>query len=126
MPGLLYDTGALVAAERRDPLIWRLHDRANAERIVPVVPVVVLAQAWHGGPQHNLSRLLRGCRIVPDDELVGRAAGRACAVAGTSDVVDALVVITADQFGAPVVTSDPDDLAHLATCLGIKLALHAL
>ena len=75
MPGLLYDTGALVAAERRHPMIWRLHDRANAAGIVPVVPVVVLAQAWRAAPQHNLSRLLRGCRILPDDEIAGRAAG---------------------------------------------------
>ncbi|MGH3852942.1 MAG: hypothetical protein ACRDR6_05475 [Pseudonocardiaceae bacterium] len=126
MPALLYDTGALVAAERRQPLIWRLHDRANAAGIVPVVPVVVLAQAWRGGPQPNLSRLMRGCRIVPDDEIAGRAAGRACAVAGTSDVVDALVVVIATQLGAPVVTSDPDDLAHLASSLGTKLVLHAL
>ncbi|MGH3717551.1 MAG: hypothetical protein ACRDRI_01685 [Pseudonocardiaceae bacterium] len=66
MPELLYDTGALVAAERRQPLIWRLHDRANAAGIVPVV---VLAQAWRGGSQHTLSRLLRGCRIVPNDEI---------------------------------------------------------
>lgn len=126
MPGLLYDTGALVAAERRHPLIWRLHDRANAAGIVPVVPVVVLAQAWCGGPQHNLSRLLRGCRIVPDDEITGRAAGRACAAAGTSNVVDALVVVTAKQLAAPVVTSDPDDLAHLAASVGTTLVLHPL
>ncbi|MGH3832501.1 MAG: hypothetical protein ACRDRS_19010 [Pseudonocardiaceae bacterium] len=126
MPALLYDTGALVAAERRQPLIWRLHDRANATGIVPVVPAVVLAQAWRGGPQPNLSRLLRGCRIVPDDEIAGRAAGHACAVAGTSDVVDALVVVFATQLGAPVVTSDPEHLAHLASSLGTKLALHPL
>ena len=126
MPGLLYDTGALLAAERREPLIWRLHDRANAAGIVPVVPVVVLAHAWHGGPQHTLSRLLRGCRIVSDDEITGRAAGRACAAAGTSDVVDALVVVTATRLDAPVVTTDPEDLAHLASSLGAKLALHPL
>ncbi|HEU0089383.1 MAG TPA: hypothetical protein VFQ77_17365 [Pseudonocardiaceae bacterium] len=126
MPALLYDTGALVAAERRHPLIWRLHDRANAAGVVPVVPVVVLAQAWRGGPQANLSRLLRGCRIVADDEVAGRAAGRACALAGTSDVVDALVVIAATRLAAPVVTSDPDDLAHLASSLGAALVLHTL
>lgn len=126
MPGLIYDTGALVAAERRQPVIWRLHDRANAAGIVPVVPVVVLAHAWRGGPQHNLSRLLRGCRIMPDDEITGRAAGRACAATATSDVVDALVVVTAIHLTAPVVTTDPDDLARLASSLGATLALHPL
>lgn len=58
--------------------------------------------------------------------MAGRAAGRACAAAGTSDVADALVVVTATQLAAPVVTGDPDDLAHLAASLGAKLALHPL
>ncbi len=63
---------------------------------------------------------------MPDDEIAGRAAGRACAAAGTSDVVDALVVVTATKLAAPVVTSDPDYLAHLAASLGTALALHPL
>jgi hypothetical protein len=70
--------------------------------------------------------LLRGCRILPDEEVSGRAAGRACASAGTSDVVNALVVVTATQLAAPVVTNDPDDLAHLAASLGAALVLHPL
>jgi hypothetical protein len=50
------------------------------------------AQAWRGGPQHNLSRLLRGCDIAPMTEEMARQSGRACALAGTCDVVDAAVV----------------------------------
>jgi hypothetical protein len=40
--------------------------------------------------------------------------------------VDALVVVTATQFAAPVVTSDPDDLAHLAASVGATLVFHPL
>jgi hypothetical protein len=120
---LVYDTGALLAAERRDARMWERHAAALAAGIVPVVPVVVLAQAWRGGPQPNLSRLLRGCTVIPDSEGLGRAAGAVCAKAPTSDVVDALVVVVALGLDAPVITSDPDDLDLLAAAAGRRLAI---
>ncbi|MGH3329052.1 MAG: twitching motility protein PilT [Streptomycetales bacterium] len=124
MSGLIYDAGALLAAERRDTRLWALHDEAMGAGILPVVPVVVLAQAWRGGPQAELSRLLRGCRILPDTEPIGRAAGRACAAAGAVDVVDAIVVVSAAASAAVVVTSDVPDLARLAEAVGVRLRLH--
>jgi hypothetical protein len=92
--------------------------------IRPIVPVVVLAQAWRGTPHANLSRLLRGCRVTPDTEELGKAAGVLCGRAGTSDVIDALVVVTALRLDTLVVTSDPADLEHLASTLHSKLALY--
>jgi hypothetical protein len=97
-----------------------------AAGVRPLVPVVVLAQAWRGGPQHRMSKLLKGCQVWPDDERTGRAAGIACAAAGTSDVVDAIVVVTATQRGAMVVTSDAGDLTRLADSLGVKLRVFAV
>jgi predicted nucleic acid-binding protein len=126
MPTVVYDTGALVAAERRDPDFLALHDELTAARIRPVVPVVVLAQAWRGGPQHQISRVLKGCDIVPDDERTGRAAGVACGAAGTADVVDAIVVTTAVRFQAPVVTSDSGDITGIADALGLKIRLYGV
>lgn len=127
MPAVVYDTGALVAAERNRPAIWEIHLETLALGVRPVVPVVVLAQAWRGGPQHNLSRLLRGCRILPDTEETGRAARIACATARTSDVVDAIVMATAIHLGnALVVTSDSGDLEHLAASIGAKIPLHTV
>ncbi|MCC3771561.1 PIN domain-containing protein [Streptomyces sp. UNOC14_S4] len=123
MRTIVYDTGALLAAERRDPDFLALHDELTAAHIRPIVPVVVLAQAWRGGPQHQISRVLKGCDVLPDDQRTGRAAGVACGASGTSDVVDAIVVSTAVQYQAAVVTSDPDDLAHIADSLGVKLRL---
>lgn len=127
MAGLLYDTGALLAAERRNrssTRLWLLHEQCLRSGVRPWVPVVVLAQAWRGRPAHDLSRLLRGCQVLPDTEELGRMAGRACALAGTADVVDALVVAFATRLGAPVVTSDPADLLRLASGLDVRLALH--
>lgn len=120
---VVYDTGALIAAERRDPAMWAFHAEALAAGRQPVVPVTVLAQAWRGGPQHNLSRLLRGCHVFPDNEGLGRLAGAMCGLSGTSDVVDALVVATAIELDAVVVTSDPDDLKHLSASVQQELAM---
>jgi len=120
---IVYDTGALLAAERRNPDFLALHDELTAARIRPIVPVVVLAQAWRGGPQHQISRVLKACNIVPDDERTGRAAGVACAASGTADVVDAIVVATAVRHQAPVVTSDPGDLTHIAESIGVKIQI---
>lgn len=123
MRTIVYDTGALLAAERRNPDFLALHDELTAAHIRPIVPVVVLAQAWRGGPQHQISRVLKGCDILADDVRTGRAAGVACGASGTSDVVDAIVVATAVQHQAAVVTSDPDDLTRLADSIGVKLRL---
>ncbi len=123
MAAIVYDTGALLAAERRNPDFLALHDELTAARIRPIVPVVVLAQAWRGGPQHQISRVLKACDIAPDDERIGRAAGMACAAAGTADAVDAIVVATAVRHQAPVVTSDPGDLTYIAESIGVKILL---
>jgi len=123
MPAIVYDTGALLAAERRNPDFLALHDEATAARIRPIVPVVVLAQAWRGGPQHQISRVLKGCDILPDDQATGRAAGIACSASGTADVVDAIVIATAVRYQAAVVTSDPRDLSHIADSIGVKIRL---
>ena len=125
MPAIVYDTGALVAAERRDPDFLALHDELTAARIRPIVPVVVLAQAWRGGPQHQISKVLKACDILPDDERIGRAAGLACANSRTADVVDAIVVATAVRYQAPVVTSDHGDLSRIADAIGVKIRLYS-
>ena len=124
MPTIVYDTGALLAAERRNPDFLALHDELIAARIRPIVPVVVLAQAWRGGPQHQISRVLKGCDILSDDPRTGRAAGVACAASGTADVVDAIVIATAVRHQAPIVTSDPGDLTHIADSIGVKIRLY--
>lgn len=91
-----------------------------------MLPAVVLGQAWRGGPQARLSRLLHGCRVNPLTESQARAAGRALAASGTSDLIDAAVVVTALDRGDLVVTGDPDDLRRIAAALGRELVVHVL
>ena len=123
---MTYDTGALIAAEAGSRTMWALHLRALQRGRRPVVPAVVLAQGWRGGPQAALSRLLRGCRVETLDEGSARAAGRACARSATRDVVDAAVVVGALTRGDLVVTSDPGDLQRIAAGLRRRLAVHRI
>ncbi|MDQ2709153.1 MAG: twitching motility protein PilT [Actinomycetota bacterium] len=113
MSGLVYDAGALIGAERRASQVWALHDEALAAGVAPVVPAVVLGQAWRGGPQALLSRLLTGCVVESFDENAGRAVGRLLRDANTSDVVDAHVVLTALRYRSAVLTSDAGELRPL-------------
>src|SRR3954447_6426348 len=114
MPGLTYDTGALVAGESSSRMLWALHRRVLERGLRPVVPAGVLGQAWRGGPQAELSRLLQGCRIEDLDEARSRAAGTACGRSRTADLIDASVVAGAATRGDLVVTSDPSDLRRIA------------
>jgi len=68
--------------------------------------------------------VLKGCEIVPDDQRIARAAGLARAASGTADVVDAIVIVTAVQHQAPVVTSDPGDLTRIADSIGVRIRLY--
>lgn len=124
MSGVTYDAGALLAAEANRREVWALHSRALARGVQPVVPAGVLGQAWRGGPQPSLSRLLRGCRVEDLDELQARSTGAACARAGMADVVDASVVVGATARHDLVVTSDPIDLRKLARALGRRIDVH--
>ncbi len=101
--------------------MWGLHRRMLSRGVVPTIPAVVLAQGWRGGPQPQMSRLLAGCYVEPLDEQLARSAGAACGRAGTSDIVDATVVVGAAARGDQVITSDPDDIGHLGETNGYAL-----
>ena len=126
MRGITYDTGALIAAERNNRRVWALHRRALELGLMPTVPAGVLAQGWRGGPQPQMSRLLAGCRIEFLDEARARSAGAACAASGTSDIVDASVVVGAAARGHLVVTSDQADLIRLREAVGVELRLQSI
>jgi len=70
--------------------------------------------------------MLKGCRVEDLDEVRGRAAGQALARSGTSDVIDASVALGAIARGDLVVTSDPDDLAHIADALNVRLEIASI
>ena len=111
---VIYDAGVLIAAERNHRDIWADH-RARLELgLVPRTTAPVVAQDSRSPRQAQLRRLLRGCDIVPFSPEESHDVGALLAKAGTSDVIDAHVVLTAARRSASVLTSEPDDLLHLA------------
>ncbi len=114
--GLVLDTGALIAFDRNVRRVVALIARAREHGFVLAVPAGVVGQAWRDGRrQARLARLLAAAEVeieALDDERA-RAAGQLCGVHGTSDVVDASVVLCARRRGHAIVTSDATDLRTL-------------
>jgi predicted nucleic acid-binding protein len=124
MPGVTYDTGALVAAERNDRRMWSLHAGFLAEEIVPVVPAPVLAEAWRGGSrQASLSRLLAMCIIEPMTEEQARRVGVLAGKADRDDIVDVTVVEGAVRRREAVVTSNEEHIRRVADATRARLRI---
>lgn len=116
MPGLTLDAGALIAFERNDRPTVALIARSLLHGHSFAVPAGVVAQVWRDGRrQVRLARLLgaREIDIVVLDDQRAREAGQLCGVRGTTDIVDASVVLCARARRHRIVTSDPDDLRRL-------------
>ncbi|MDP1792612.1 MAG: hypothetical protein Q8K63_00635 [Acidimicrobiales bacterium] len=122
--GLTYDTGALIAAERDDRLMWALHRAAITRGLPPTVPAGVLAEAWRGGPQHRLSMLLKGCKIEELDEVQARSIGGLIARCDLDDTVDVGVAEGAMRRGDAVVTSNRSHIERVVNAVGRQIAIH--
>jgi hypothetical protein len=121
---LVLDSGALIALERNDRAMWRRLKAAHLSDAVPVCHGGIVGQAWRGrGPrQALLARALAGLDVRPLDDALGRAAGELLAGARRSDVVDAALVLLAED-GDHIITSDPDDLEPLARAAGCHVEI---
>lgn len=124
---LLLDAGGLIALERGDRRLWGTLAGLRRDRVLAVAPGVVVAQVWRGGHrQAGLARALRLVDELPVTTAACRSAGELCGQAGTSDVVDALVVVLALQLGCDIVTSDPADIGQLVAAAGSRSRVLAL
>ena len=113
MKRLVLDAGAFIALERRrDPMRERMTLALRAGAPV-ITHAGVVGQVWRGDARRiELVRALRTSRVMALDEPLGRAAGVLLAVSGTTDVIDAALVLLA-RPGDRLCTSDPSDIARL-------------
>ena len=117
MTGVTLDAGALIALDRGDRRMVTLLARAmqHGDRIT--IPATALAQALRS-PARQV-RVVRLCR-QPSTDLIAldgpdaTAVGLLLASSGTSDIVDAHVIVCARRAHQAVVTSDPDDIGRMA------------
>ena len=121
---LVLDSGALIALEKNDRAMWRRLKAALLAKSVPVSHGGIIGQAWRGGGprQALLALVLAGIDVRPLDESLGREAGNLLARADAADVIDAALVVLAED-GDDIVTSDPQDIEPLAACLGRHVEL---
>lgn len=112
MFGLTFDTGALIALERRAARMGKVLYEARERRLRITVPAPVLAEWWRGSSRRRGD--IRECfDLEPLDEKVAKLAGEALAALSGATVVDAIVMASASVRGDVVYTSDMDDLMAL-------------
>jgi hypothetical protein len=121
---LILDAGALIALERNDRAMWERLKIALRAGEPPVTHGAIVGQVWRGRGtrQALLSRALAALDVRGVDAALGRAAGELLARAKRDDVIDAAVVLLAND-GDRIVTSDPDDLALLARAADLDIEL---
>ena len=112
-PRVMFDTGALIALERGNHQIRKVHRLAieHEYQVVAITPVI--AEWWRRGKREKeRAQILRTLVIEPPDLHVARLAGEAIGLVQAT-VVDALVMAAASIRSDTVYTSDPGDLQRL-------------
>jgi len=120
---IVLDAGALVAFERGDQRIRALFREAVRVGARLIVPAGVVGQVFRDAArQVPLRALLNGptSEVPPFNRTLAEAVGTLCGRTGTSDVVDASVVLEARRAHALVITSDIHDLRRLDPALRIE------
>jgi predicted nucleic acid-binding protein len=117
--GATYDTGMLIALERRKRRALEIHERLSERRVRVSVPTPVISEWWRGRTDDR-DDILRSIEldIGPPSRAAALLAGEALAIvhAKKNDdcrcrlLVDAFVMASAALRGDVVYTSDVDDL----------------
>jgi len=121
---VVYDAGALIAADRSDREVWADHLARLELGVVPATTAPVVAQVSRSPRQAQLRRFLRGCDIVGFADDDAHEVGALARKAGAADVVDVHVVLVASRRRFGVVTSDGDDLRPIATATGVPVPIY--
>jgi len=109
--GVTFDTGALIALERRKASALALLRVCRQARIRITIPAAVVAEWWRG----SHIALLEGADLEPLSPALAKLAGELLATARRADTIDATVIASAAQRGDLVITDDPKDLRLLAS-----------
>lgn len=108
-----FDTGMLIALERRKARATQAFRAIIRRGLLPVVPAVVYVEWWRGRTDVR-EEILAAVIVEEMPETLCRAAGEALGVVKGVSLADAVVMASASLRGGGVVyTSDPDDLSRL-------------
>ena len=112
-----------MALDRNDRAMWTRLKGCERAGQPPVTHAGVVGQVWRGGAgQARLAKALASMDTKPLDERLGRGAGVLLGRTALADVVDAAVVLLAED-GDMIITEDIDDLAELVGQTGRRVEL---
>ncbi len=111
--GITFDTGALIALERRSQRARHVLERATEQKVRITVPAAVLTEWWRSRTDIR-DRILPAVRVEPLSESLAKLAGEALAATKGATSIDAIVMASAAQRGDVVYTADIADLTKLA------------
>jgi len=123
---IIFDAGALIAAERNDSRLATLIHAAFKTRTPILIPTVVIAETWRGSKKHpRIASVLKAATAEPElSSTLAREVGALIAAAGCVGIVDATVTaLAAAHLPATVVTSDPNDIQQFASATGRTCSL---
>ncbi len=113
--GVTFDTGVLIALERRKRRPLQVHERLGQRGIAINVPWVVVAQWWRGRTDLR-DTLLKTLEVEIPIVALAQLAGAALAASSRvtpATTVDAIVMAAAALRGDIVYPTDVDDLERL-------------
>lgn len=111
----VFDTGALISAERGKERAARFLRLVRVGRARIIIPLPVVAEWWRGRTDAR-EEILAACQVTSSLEVAkaaGIALGRIKAV-DSRVTIDAIVMATAAIANGIVVTGDPQDFDRLA------------
>ncbi len=111
---LVFDTGALIALERRDPRMSKRLMYLREAKASIIVPAPVLGEWWRGRSDWR-EKILAPMVLEPLDPALAKVAGEATGQVKGATLVDAVVMASAARAGAIVYTSDVHDLTRLGS-----------
>lgn len=112
--GITFDTGALIALERRSARMRKVLERATELKVRITVPAAVVTEWWRGRSDLR-EKILLAVRVEPLSDPLAKLAGEALASIRGATTIDAIVMASAAQRGDVVYTSDIGDLQRLAS-----------
>jgi predicted nucleic acid-binding protein len=109
---ITFDTGALIALERRKERAMKVYMHARDRGMIVATPNVTIAEWWRGRTDRR-EALLRGLLVEPASDQVVKLAGLALAKVRAATALDAIVAAFASERTGIVYTSDVDDFERL-------------
>lgn len=110
--GITFDTGVLVALERRKQAAWDTYRRAHERKVRITVPAPVIGEWWRG--RTDLREAIRASvHVEPLTDAIARLAGEALAKVKRATAIDAFVMSSAALRGDVVYTDDFEDMERL-------------